>query len=310
MIMPYDYSRFMMKVFCRKSVHHRFVLGLSSSSSGANVSPPPPPPSKCGLGLIANDTPRVPNVIESSSVVRPVSTPTKKKDPGGIGFIDDIGGGVDGLMSCTESLGFESCDERRVDDDDDDNSGDKKKDGDQRVEVCDGKRSVMMTRDAWRRRRRSEEKRERQSKKFPPPLSSLNQNGQPCFYLKPVRTNGRLELTEVRIERPEILRAVRQNGRLRLHLVSSDVCSRINEEEEEETKQEEQEQELHLQEEEEEEEVKLQEEETKVEELWKYRVNGEGFRRCHELVMTHHHHHDYHHHHSLHVWRQPCVTTR
>ncbi|XP_021283322.1 uncharacterized protein LOC110415882 [Herrania umbratica] len=320
MIMPYDYSRFMMKVFCRKSVHHHFVLGLSSS--GANVSPPPPPSSKCGLGLIANDTPRVPNVIESSSVVRPASAPTKKKDPGGIGFIDDIGGGVDGLMSCTESLGFESCDERRVDDDDDDdNGGDKKKNCDQRVEVCEGKRSVMMTRDAWRRRRKSEEKRERKNKKFPPPLSSLNQNGQPCFYLKPVRTNGRLELTEVRIERPEILRAVRQNGRLRLHLVSSDVCSRINEVEEEETEQEEQEQELHLQEEEEEE-VKLQEEEEeeerKVEELWKYRVNGEGFRRCHEPVMTHHHHHDYHHHppnindhhHSLHVWRQPCVTTR
>ncbi|XWS58241.1 hypothetical protein CRYUN_Cryun08bG0017400 [Craigia yunnanensis] len=262
--------------------------------------PPPPPPSKCGLGLITNETPpRVvnPNVIESSSVlhnIKPV-TPTpssKKKDPGGIGFIDDMGGGVDGLMSCTESLGFESCDERRVDDDNDD---------DDRMEFCERER------DRWKRKR-SEEKRER-NKKFPPPLSSLNQNGQPCFYLKPVRKNGRLELTEVRIQRPEILRAVRENGRLRLHLVSSEVCSNINEEEEnEEIKQEEQD--LHLQEEE----VELQEEE-EVEELLKYRVNGEGFRRCHELVMSHRHH-DYHHHHhhhinghqSLHVWRQPCVT--
>ncbi|TYI57763.1 hypothetical protein E1A91_D11G304500v1 [Gossypium mustelinum] len=153
--------------------------------------------------------------------------------------------------------------------------------------------------------------------KFPPPLSSLNQNGQPCFYLKPVRENGRLELTEVKIQRPEILRSVRQNGRLRLHLVSSDVCSNINQEEEEEEEeneainQEEQEQEvLDLQEEEEEEEMK-------VEEVWKYRVNGKGSRRCHEMVMSHlhndYHHRQHHHmndHHSLHVWRQPCVSIR
>ncbi|OMO62454.1 hypothetical protein CCACVL1_22831 [Corchorus capsularis] len=288
------------------------------------------PPSKCGLlGLIANETPRVPNVIESSSVIikpttnstppppRPPSPlpfpPSRKKDPGGIGFIDDIGGGVDGLMSCTESLGFESCDERRVDDDD----GDHHDDDDHCHEkmmgiISEGKSS----RDAWRKKR-SEEKKERNNKKFPPPLSSLNQNGQPCFYLKPVRENGRLELTEVRIQRPEVLRAVRQNGRLRLHLVSSDDngdFSIINEEEEDQeeihqleiTKQ----QELQLQEE-----VKVQEEEQKVEEIWNYRVNnnGEGFRRCHELVMSHHHHlpninDHHHHHHSLHVWRQPCVT--
>ncbi|XWS57587.1 hypothetical protein CRYUN_Cryun09bG0186500 [Craigia yunnanensis] len=258
----------------------------------------PPPLSKCWLGLITNETPpRVnPNVVESSSVlnIKPM-TPTwsslsKKRDPGGIGFIDDMGGGggVDGLMSCTESLGFESCDERRVVDDDDDNNENRK--------GIDGEGKGV---------KRREEKRER-NKKFPPQLSSLNQNGQLCFYLKPVRKNGRLELTEVRIQRPEILRAVRQNGRLRLHLISSDVYSKINEEEEDENEeitQKEQEQlelEFHLQ------------EEKKVE-LWKYGVGGEGW-RCHELVMNHHH--DYHHthhqrindHHSLHVWRQPCVT--
>ncbi|XWS64591.1 hypothetical protein CRYUN_Cryun05aG0016600 [Craigia yunnanensis] len=262
-----------------------------------------PPLSKCGLGLITNETPRVnPNVIESSLVFNlkpmtptppPSPLPSEKKDPGGIGFIDDMGGGVDGLMSCTESLGFESCDERRVDDDDDDENNDHR-----HMEFCEGERG------RWRRKR-SEEKRER-NKKFPPPLSSLNKNGQPCFYLKPVRKNGSLELTEVRIQRPEILRAVRQNCRLRFYLVSSDVFSKINEEEDdenEETKQEEQEQlEFHFQ---------GGEEEKKVEELWKYRVSEEGW-KCHELVMSHHHHHHHHinDHHSLHVWRQPCVTTR
>ncbi|XP_022743097.1 uncharacterized protein LOC111294164 [Durio zibethinus] len=291
-ILPYCCSQFMLKYFCKKRV-------LS------------PPFSKCGLGLITNETTASvnPNVIESSSLllnIKPMtpttSLPSKKKDPGGIGFIDDMGSGVDGLMSCTESLGFESCDERRVDDggDDDENDGDH-----QHMEFCEGER------DRWRRKKISEEKRsERNKKKFPPPLSSLNQNGQPCFYLKPVRKNGKLEITEVRIQRPEILRAVRQNGRLRLHLVSSDACPKINEGEEdedenEETKREEQEQlEFHLQEVEEEGEKKV------------VQVSGEG-RRCHELVMSHHHHdypHNHHHnvndHHSLHLWRQPFVTTR
>ncbi|XVF42025.1 hypothetical protein PTKIN_Ptkin01aG0327300 [Pterospermum kingtungense] len=269
-----------------------------------------PPLSKCGLGLITNieTPPRVnPNVISSTSSalinVNPMaptslSPSSTKKDPGGIG-LDDMGGGVDGLMSCTESLGFESCDERRVDDDDNNKK------------FCGGEMG------RWRRKRR-EEKRGRDARKFPPPISSLNQNGQPCLYLKPVRKNGRLELIEVRLQRHEILRAVREDGRLRLHLVSSDVLSEINEEEVndemEDTKREEQEQlEFHLQEEEEEvmieEEEEEEEEGNRVEELWKYRVGGEGW-RCNEQVMSHHnhHHHRINDHHSLHVWRQPCVT--
>ncbi|KAF2287959.1 hypothetical protein GH714_003513 [Hevea brasiliensis] len=69
----------------------------------------------------------------------------------------------------------------------------------------------------------------REVKKFPPPISSLDHNGHPCFFLRPIRKDGRLELTEVRIDRPEILRAYREHGRLRLHLVR-DEDSDINEE--------------------------------------------------------------------------------
>lgn len=244
--------------------------------------------SKCGLGLIFNDeTPRVinPNVFESSSLVlvndiKLISQPPppppfpppslKMKDPGGIGFIDDISGGVDGLISCTESIGLESCEERRilVDDDDDDDHHYQ-----QMVEFCEGEK------DRWRKKRSNEKMRieRNNSKLFPPPLSSLNENGQPCFYLRPVRKDGRLELTEVKIQRPEILHAVRENGRLRLHLLRShtdqDISAKINEEKEEE----------------------------KVEESWKHRVTEDGLKRCQEQVMDHHHNHG---------WRQPCVTTR
>lgn len=52
-------------------------------------------------------------------------------------------------------------------------------------------------------------------KKFPPPLSTFNRNGRPSFYLRSVRSDGRLELTEVKIDRPEILRASRDDGQLR-----------------------------------------------------------------------------------------------
>ncbi|XVF42017.1 hypothetical protein PTKIN_Ptkin01aG0326500 [Pterospermum kingtungense] len=109
----------MLKYFCNKKKVHS-CLGLSNTTDS-------PPLSKCGLGLITNieTAPRVnPNVISSTSSalinVNPMaptslSPSSTKKDPGGIG-LDDMGGGVDGLMSCTESLGFESCDERRADD--------------------------------------------------------------------------------------------------------------------------------------------------------------------------------------------------
>ncbi|KAJ0013408.1 hypothetical protein Pint_19963 [Pistacia integerrima] len=179
---------------------------------------------KEGLGLIITataETYRPPNVIESSllklsssspqppapSPLPPIFSMFSKKDPGGLGFIDDMGGGVNGLMSCTESLGFESSDERNVEDD-----------------------HYTRVESPTRAKGRKDAGERRKPKKFPPPLSSFNRNGQPSFFLRSVRTDGRLELTEVRIDRPEILRASRQDGRLRLHL--------INEEEEEEEEEE------------------------------------------------------------------------
>ncbi|KAK8478932.1 hypothetical protein V6N11_034885 [Hibiscus sabdariffa] len=285
----YHYVQLMLNkyYFCMRSVHS--LLGLSNKDS-----PHPLLGSKCGLGLVFSNEYN-PNVVGSSSLplfnTKPVPSSPKKKDPCGMGFVDDTG-----VMSCTESLGFESCNETRVDDD-------------PCTEFCEEE-----TRDEWRNKKRVERRRSEDKKrnnKFPPPLPSLNQNGQPYFYLRPVRQNGRLELTEVWIHRPEVLRAVRENGRLRLHIVNFDDCCKFHEDgeedEAEELEHEEQEQEVHdLHEEQEEEE----EDGTKVEEIWKYGVNEEGSRRCQEMVNYHRHHHGINDHHSLHVWRQPCLSIR
>ncbi|KAF5746985.1 protein FANTASTIC FOUR 1 [Tripterygium wilfordii] len=118
----------------------------------------------------------------------------------------------------------------------------------------------------WRRRRRRLLERKREQKKFPPPLSSLCENGQPSFFLRPVRKDGRLELTEVRIDRPSVFHAYREDGRLRLHIVSDINIHDDDVEEEEE-----------MMEEEEEEEVKEEEQVVGGGE-WRF----EGFRRCHQ----------------------------
>ncbi|CAK7340798.1 unnamed protein product [Dovyalis caffra] len=302
-----------MMSFCKKSVHSFLALTnhhpMSVSIDGNCNFDAEKPSCKCqgvcssppgGLGLVTATTSETPNILESTTVktsspsTTPPSSPPPpsssiasifKKDPGGIGFLDDIGGGVDGLMSCTESLGFESCDERRVDDE---------------IELCSRERTTI-TKFKWRK---VGEKKE--TKKFPPPISSLNQNGQPNFFLKSVRKDGRLELTEVRIDRHEILRASRQDGRLRLHLIA-DEESEVDEEEcelEQEFLEEEKEGEK------EEEKVKENNEEESVGE-WGLRVNGEGLRiRCHELVAHHHDYHGHRHHHHNNVWSQQCVPTR
>lgn len=271
-----------MMSFCKKSVHS--FLGFSSSGDCLRQESPrrdTTTPSG-GLGLIAvpGEIKRAANVVESAAV-KPKATLSQsangegKRDPGGIGFLDDVGGGVDGLMLCTESLGFESCDERRIDD---------------QFEGCDGSSRNRSTDDLWKSRRVST-KVNRETKKFPPLLSSLNQNGQPSFFLRPVRKDGRLELVEIRIERPEILRASRQDGRLRLHLIVYEEEEGEEEEEEEEAKEEE------------------GEEEVKQEESagdWRLPTNGEDtMRRCHELASRQHNSHD-----QFGVWSQHCVTSR
>ena len=306
--------------FCKKSVHSFLDLtnhpNISVSSIGAAEKPSCKcqgvcsSPSGSGLGLITTTTcesvHKTPNILESTTIKSstPLTTPPSspppppppsiasifKKGPSGIGFLDDIGGGVNGLMSCTESLGFESSDERRFDDDN---------------ELC-SREIPTINKVKWR-----EFGEKKEAKKFPPPLSSLNHNGQPSFFLKPVRKDGRLELTEVRIDRHEILRASRQDGRLRLHLVEDEEFPVVEEEYEPEQEQEEYlEEEKEGELEEEEMVVKENNEEESAGELG-FRVNKEGLRiRCHELVVDHHN--DYHHHHhSSNLWSQQyCVPTR
>ncbi|KAF5203803.1 Faf-like [Thalictrum thalictroides] len=157
------------------------------------------------------------------------------------------------------------------------------------------------------------------NKIFPPPISSLNQNnGHRKFYLKSERENGRLQITVKKINRPEILRASRQDGRLTLHLM--EPVSQIESKEEAELKESEEElngsnEELNgLKESErelngliesvvEEKVVDKKEKEIEVsangggggrasDEIWKFLLGnggGESHRRCYDL--THHHHH-------------------
>ncbi|CAN4111199.1 unnamed protein product [Withania somnifera] len=211
----------------------------------------------------------------------------EKKDPGGIGFLDEVGGSVDGLMSCTESLGLESSDERAVDDP---------------IEDLGNRDGLGLF---SRRSNYGNNMEKKEKKKFPPPLSSLSQDGKPNFFLRAVRKDGRLELKEVKMDRPETLRASRQDGRLRLHL----ICDLQEEEEEWENEDFPVESEEHVEDEDElietDEEI-IDEEEEKMEE-WKFPVTGsgsaEGYRRCYGGHGPNQQHHD------LHVW-QRCVTTR
>lgn len=260
--------------------------------------------SESGLSLVSStgDSKFQPNILESSPPC--LFPPTKKR----IGFLDDIGGGVDGLMSCTESLGFESSDERRVDTDIDGYKFNNNVDRDDHGS-CLNVKPWISNREKWRK---MGERRE--VKKYPPPLSSLNQNGKPCFILKPVRKDGRLELTEVKIHRPEILKAHREDGRLRLHFIRDDEDEDENEVEEDEENDEELEQEELEQVEEvikteQEKEDKIIEEEEERLGKWRFGVNGERFRRCHE-VLNHHQVISHRNHHHLPVWSQQCVTTR
>ncbi|KAK4761450.1 hypothetical protein SAY87_029334 [Trapa incisa] len=262
------YVATMIMSFCKKGLHS--FLGLANF---VDSSPPPtsrgdhPPPSASAVGLstATADWLRGPNVVESTAVHSP-PPPPKKDEIGGSGL-------VNGLMFCTESLGFESSD-------------------DLVAEVLPARPvKKLVERTRWR-----DEMEKRREKKFPPPISSLNHRGERSFFLRPVRTEGRLELAEVRIDRAEILRASREDGRLRLHFI-------VNEEDDENEEQETMEEVREKHEEEHEGQNEVGE--------WKIAVsNNEGFVRCHEVVNHHNLLHSHHHHNLQDVWRQPCVPTR
>ncbi|KAM5561350.1 hypothetical protein ABKV19_022115 [Rosa sericea] len=312
-----------MMSFCRKITPHS-LLGLTATTtttatpSTTNENLHHYIPSLTGglLGLVtatANDvTQRHPLVLESSSVKKqsslsslpsflppPATKAVGGGDIGGFGFLDEVGGGVDGFVSCTESLGFESSDEiMRVDD---------------QVEQDDEKDELRLMRQSenkrtkWRRMRDKRSSVDKVNNKFPPPISSLNKNGHPNFYLRPVRKDGRLELTEVKIHRPEVLRAHREDGRLRLHLISHDQEEDyIEEEQEEEIEEEGVDVEDINNVKEGKENVEI-ESSVNVGDQWKMGVaGGEGFRRCQDVAGSSHHVH--HHHNTHHVWsQQHCV---
>ncbi|PSS19631.1 Protein FAF-like [Actinidia chinensis var. chinensis] len=270
--------------FCMKSV--RSLLGFVNSTNHENLITPhhsrniPSPATGLASATSSDNTRKSANVVESAAIKPTPSTTeaaaakhppfaaARRKDPGGIGFLDEVGGSVDGLTSCTESLGFESSDER----------------------LTGGETSSRTT---SKKRRRVVEYKADEAKTFPPPLSSLSRNGKLTFFLLPVRRDGRLELTEVKIDRQEVLRASREDGRLRLSLIT-DVDVEDQEETEDTTT---------VMEEDEREEDREEEEE--IGEKWVFTVaNGdeEGFRQCHEMAN--------HHHHILPAWSQHCVTIR
>ncbi|KAF1880298.1 hypothetical protein Lal_00048934 [Lupinus albus] len=119
------------------------------------------------------------------------------------------------FMSSTESLGFDSIDERLVNDHidheihhDNDNGNDNDNDNDDDDGWCYDLRRTRVA--------------EGRQNCYPPLLSSLNRNGRPSFFLRPVRKNGRLILTKVRMKSHEMIYASRENGRLRLYLVPDD----------------------------------------------------------------------------------------
>ncbi|XP_058740576.1 protein FANTASTIC FOUR 1-like [Vicia villosa] len=227
--------------------------------------------SRPGLALVTTiitDKIPVPNVLESTTMLNlKLNNNENSRHPSRIGFVS---GDVDGLMSCTESLGFESCDERRV---------------------CERMNMNMRMNsdekdESWRRKitMKRGESRGNSMRTFPPPIPSLNRNGKPSFYLRPVRKDGRLELTEVRIHRPDILHASRHDGRLTLHLIPDRDSDEEEESEEEEEEDDEEVEEV------EEEEIE-EEEEEEVEDMGIPMVVGnsnEGVRRCHEMVNQQH----------------------
>ncbi|TKY52184.1 lateral signaling target protein [Spatholobus suberectus] len=172
----------------------------------------------------------------------------------------DINEGIEGLMTCTKSLGFQSIDINDEIDDDDNNNDEDEDDCRRRMRLAEGRGN------------------------FPPPLSSLNGNGQPSFVLLPVRKNGRLQLSKVRIKRPKILYATRQDGRLRLFLIA-DQCVEDNAEEEEEEQELVDDVEERMAEEEDEEDDEVVEEITSYEQndirVGEWMFHNEGLRKCH-----------------------------
>ncbi|KAL5984004.1 hypothetical protein ACLOJK_018106 [Asimina triloba] len=222
-------------------------LGFSDAAHLPRQSP------RDGLGLlVAADFQKPPNVL-TSPAVKPAEKPPDVADSSA------LPDGCDGLRCCTESLGFESSDEI--------GAGEKPT-----VELA---RSI-----SWRERKKAAAARTKEPK-FPPPLPSLNRNGQRSSYMRAVRKDGRILITEVRMaERQETLRACREDGRLRLDLIRPRKEAEKDEDEEDG-------------------EGKEEEKEETVRQRPFPLTRSDGFRRCHEMRSRQ----------QLHFWSARCVAT-
>ncbi|KAG5602768.1 hypothetical protein H5410_034138 [Solanum commersonii] len=120
----------------------------------------------------------------------------------------------DCLSICTESLGFESCDD-----------------------VEDIMNALSIGNDQEHEEIRSTNihnqgiisheytkirSRTNKGALLPPPISCIGRNGKPCVCFESFRENGRFILKEVKIPEWEFLHACREDGRLKLHIVQSD----------------------------------------------------------------------------------------
>lgn len=123
----------------------------------------------------------------------------------------------EGFWTCTESLGFESSDER--------GGGEG---GDQHVVVGEKRdEAACEGRPPLRRKKRPTDVM------FPPPLPGLDWSGRSKTVLRAERGDGRLRLTEFKVGRPDTLHACREGGRLKLHLVAAGAgdSARVDDEE-------------------------------------------------------------------------------
>lgn len=120
------------------------------------------------------------------------------------------------LLLCTEGLGSESSDD--VDD--------LLESGDDWRTCGKGKmetgRQLMYNRFNGNPRCCLDVNSSKNKREFPPPISSIGKGGKPWVCLKSYREDGRFVLREMRIPTQELLRASREDGRLKLHFVHPD----------------------------------------------------------------------------------------
>ncbi|XP_072982830.1 uncharacterized protein [Typha latifolia] len=149
------------------------------------------------LRLLAGDPPKPPHVVESAVVGPTASPPAARVDAGSRGLLHPDHGD-----HCTESIGSESCDGEAVEE----------AEMEEKVAAA-----AEEEKREWGQPRRRREAAKADAKRFPPPLPWLV--GRRSLFFRVVKEDGRVRLTEVRMERPEIFHASRHDGRLRLELI-------------------------------------------------------------------------------------------